>query len=236
MLRRLAQVITTDFKDIILSYPRLDDLSAKITERVKAGHVIFPQAENIFRAFDEFDVAKTKVVIIGQDCYHTPDVADGLAFSTFPTNRVPPSLNNVYAEIKRCYPEFDRTSPDLTSWARQGVLLINCALTVESGKPNSHAALWSEFSDHVIGEVTRQSYNAVFMLWGNFAKNKYKTIQIAMEQVKNETDDKDYPHCILTAGHPSPFSVQWFAGCRHFIKANDYLMEHGREPVDWRGQ
>ena len=183
---------------------------------------IYPPASKIFSAFDNSPFADTKVVIIGQDPYHGPGQANGMAFSVNPGIQVPPSLRNIFKEIST-----DTGAPippdgDLTRWARQGVLLLNATLTVREHQPKSHWNLgWSEFTDAAVRAINEQGENVVFMLWGSDAIRKGSMID------RNK-------HLVLTAPHPSPLSAsRGFFGCRHFSQANAYLTSHGKDPITW---
>ena len=198
---------------------------AELADRVRQEYLqetVFPQPSNIFRAFDLVAPSDVRVVILGQDPYHTPGVADGLAFSTLPGNTVPPSLQNIFKELRS--EGFDtKDDPDLTRWAEQGVLLLNASLSVRSGEPNSHADYgWHHFTDAVIKTISDSSEHVVFMLWGNFARKKSTLIDSSK-------------HLILESAHPSPLSAHnGFFGNNHFTKANEYLVAHSRPPIDWR--
>jgi uracil-DNA glycosylase len=176
----------------------------------------------MFRAFESASPKEVRVVILGQDPYHTPAVADGLAFSSFSTNPIPPSLLNIYKEIEAEFHTPCAHTPDLSHWAEQGVLLLNASLTVESGKANSHAAFgWHEFTDAVIESVSRECTHVVFLLWGNYAREKRTLIDATK-------------HLILESPHPSPLSAhRGFLGNNHFKKANEYLEKHGRGTISW---
>ena len=183
---------------------------------------VYPPAGKIFSAFDNSPFAETKVVIIGQDPYHGPGQANGLAFSVNPGIQIPPSLRNIFKEINT-----DVGSPipydgDLTRWARQGVLLLNATLTVREHQPRSHANLgWSEFTDAAVRAINEHGENVVFMLWGSDAIRKGSMINRAK-------------HLVLVAPHPSPLSAsRGFFGCRHFSQANAYLQAHGKSPIIW---
>ncbi|MEI6864261.1 MAG: uracil-DNA glycosylase [Candidatus Adlerbacteria bacterium] len=197
-----------------------------LTEKVRREYLkerLFPHPSKIFRAFDYFDPKDTKVVILGQDPYHTPGVAHGLSFSTESTNPVPPSLQNIFKEIELEYGAPINKNPDLTRWATQGVLLLNASLTVKSGLANSHADYgWHLFTDAVIKALSEKEEHIVFMLWGAFAGKKEEEINFNK-------------HYILKAPHPSPLSAhRGFLGCNHFKLANEYLKQHGRGEIDWK--
>lgn len=196
-------------------------LRTKIREAYLSGPV-FPPPQKIFRAFDLCAPKDVRIVILGQDPYHTQGVADGLAFSSLEKNPVPPSLQNVYKEIEAELGVRCRPTPDLTHWAEQGVLLLNASLTVESGKANSHVEFgWHEFTDAVISIVSRECEHVVFILWGNYAREKRALIDTSK-------------HLVLESPHPSPLSAhRGFLGNGHFKKANEYLTEHARGEVVW---
>jgi uracil-DNA glycosylase len=201
------------------------DYWKSLTERVKAEYQkekVFPHPKHIFRAFEACAPQEVKVVILGQDPYHTPGVAHGLSFSTESTNPVPPSLQNIFKEIAL---EFDTPvskDPDLSRWAKQGVLLLNASLTVRSGMANSHQDYgWHTFTDAVIRAISSETEHVAFMLWGSFAGKKAEFI-----------DEKK--HLVLRSAHPSPLSAhRGFLGNGHFKRANEYLEAHGREAIDW---
>jgi uracil-DNA glycosylase len=176
----------------------------------------------MFRAFDLCAPKDVRVVILGQDPYHTPGVADGLAFSSFPQNSVPPSLLNMHKEIEAEFGTTCARTPDLTRWATQGVLLLNTALTVQSGVANSHADYgWHMFTDAVIQVISNECEHVVFLLWGNNARQKHSLIDALK-------------HCILESAHPSPLSAyKGFFGNDHFKKANEYLEQHQRGAISW---
>ena len=182
-----------------------------------------PPLELVFEAFRRTPFGKVKVVIVGQDPYHGPGQAHGLCFSVRPPEPPPPSLLNIYAELEREYGRSrDRSSGDLSSWADQGVLLLNSVLTVAEHAPMSHRARgWERFTDAVVAALDRRRENIVFMLWGKPAWRKCASVDASR-------------HLILTAPHPSPLSAyRGFFGCGHFKAADAYLASHGKEPVDW---
>ena len=189
------------------------------------GKSIFPSGDLIFNAFTLTPFDKTKVLIIGQDPYHGPGQAHGLSFSV-PSNikKLPPSLKNILKELRDDVGfSSNPQHGDLQAWAKQGVLLLNASLTVREGEPMSHAQIgWSEFTDAIIRLLSDQKQNLVFLLWGKFAQEKESLIN-------------PQKHLILKAAHPSPFSAdKGFFGCKHFSKTNQYLMQKGISPIDWK--
>lgn len=187
-----------------------------------ARTTVYPPASKIFAAFDECPFSKVKVVIIGQDPYHGVGQANGLAFSVNPEVDLPPSLVNIYKEIENEYGVLAPQSGDLTRWARQGVLLINSTLTVRAHSPLSHSQTgWEKVTDAAIYALASKRENIVFLLWGAHARRKAALIDRSK-------------HLILEAPHPSPLSAyRGFFGCGHFIKANEYLKEHGLSEINW---
>jgi len=184
---------------------------------------IFPPGNLIFNAFNTTDFDAVKVVIIGQDPYHGAGQAHGLSFSVQKGVKPPPSLINIFKEMESDLGiTMPRGNGNLTHWAEQGVLLLNASLTVRADQPNSHAGIgWHAFTDQVIRILNDKKENLVFLLWGNFAKEKGQYI-----------DEKK--HLVLKAAHPSPFAAdKGFFGCRHFSKTNEYLTKKGKEPIDW---
>ncbi|ARQ99885.1 uracil-DNA glycosylase [Campylobacter porcelli] len=185
--------------------------------------IIYPPKELIFNAFNLCKIENLKVIIIAQDPYHNPNEAMGLAFSVPDGIKIPPSLKNIFKEL---IDDLDADilssrSSDLSSWARQGVLLLNSALTVEKGRPASHSKIgWQSFINGVISTINSKFTNCVFMLWGNHARALAPLI-----------DPKS--HLILQAAHPSPLARGAFFGSRHFSKCNDYLLAHAKTPIEW---
>jgi uracil-DNA glycosylase len=198
------------------------DLSATVREEYLKGPV-FPHPSRVFRAFELVKPSEVKVVILGQDPYHTPGVADGLAFSTLPGNPIPPSLLNMFKEIEAEFNIKCDRNPDLTRWAKQGVLLLNASLSVRSGAANSHADFgWHLFTDAVISAISEMQEHVVFMLWGAFAGKKEALIDWSK-------------HLVLTSPHPSPLSAsRGFFGNNHFKLANEYLLKNARGEIDWK--
>ena len=198
----------------------------ELTERVRRFYAdpslpSHPDAGRIFAAFDASPFDKTRVVILGQDPYHGPNQANGLAFSVNPGIPLPPSLKNIYTEIEN---EFGAapTDGDLSGWARQGVLLLNATLTVGQGMPKSHAGIgWEQFTDAAVAALASRREGIVYMLWGSDAARKGALIP----------RDRNL---VLTAPHPSPLSAyRGFFGCGHFKAANRYLEQQGLPPIDW---
>jgi uracil-DNA glycosylase len=184
------------------------------------GAVVYPPNEEVFAALAATKLSDVRVVILGQDPYHGPGQAHGLCFSVQKGVRPPPSLKNIFLELKA---DIGVLPPDhgcLTAWAERGVLLLNSVLTVEQGQPSSHADRgWERFTDAVISAVNRECSGVVFMLWGSYAQKKGAVI------------DPQH-HLVLKAPHPSPFSAHsGFLGCKHFSKANTYL---GPRAIDWQ--
>ena len=184
---------------------------------------IFPPKEKVFNALQTTPYDKVKVVIIGQDPYHGIGEAHGMCFSVNPGIKIPPSLMNIYKELNRDLGCKIPNNGYLVKWANQGVLLLNSVLTVEKDKPASHQNKgWEIFTDRIIEELNKSQTPIVFLLWGNFAKQKARLI----------TNKK---HLILTSSHPSPFSVKYgFEGCSHFSKANKFLASNNLTPIDWQ--
>ena len=201
------------------------DYFIKLTDFVRAqylsGHQVFPEPKNIFNAFNLCPLPDVKVVIIGQDPYHEPGQAHGLCFSVLPPTPVPPSLVNIYREIESDLGRPSATHGDLTAWAHQGVLLLNSTLTVAAHRAASHAGHgWEQFTDAVIRAVAHRD-NIVYMLWGAYAQRKAEFVDPAR-------------NLILKSAHPSPLSAyRGFFGNHHFSRANQYLIHHGKTPIEW---
>lgn len=184
---------------------------------------IFPERKNIMNSMSYTPYEKVKVVIVGQDPYHGIGEAHGLCFSVKPGIKTPPSLVNIYKELKRDLGCYIPNNGYLVKWAKEGVLLLNSVLTVVKDIPGSHRGKgWEIFTDTIIKSLNEKEEPVVFLLWGSYAKEKAALI----------TNPK---HLILKTSHPSPFSVRnGFDGCSHFSKANEFLKSHGIEPVDWQ--
>ncbi|MBI1452739.1 MULTISPECIES: uracil-DNA glycosylase [Acinetobacter] len=204
--------------------PKMDELKDFLVQEIKAKKVVYPPNALIFNALNTTPLANVKVVILGQDPYHGPNQAHGLSFSVQKGVPLPPSLRNIYHELQS---DLGITVPkhgDLTRWAEQGVLLLNSVLTVEAGQPTSHQKRgWEDFTDHVIDVLNEQREHVVFILWGAYAQRKGQRI----DQNK---------HLVLKAAHPSPLAANrgGFFGCKVFSKSNNYLKQHGIEPIDWQ--
>lgn len=209
------------------SRPYMQALSAYLRGEIQGGKTIYPRGRDIFSAFQLTPFSRVKVVIIGQDPYHGANQAHGLAFSVPAQVPLPPSLRNIFLEIqsdlgtndKRCFPH-----GNLTSWAQQGVLLLNAVLTVEAGRPASHQNRgWEQFTDQVVRMLSEQKEHLAFVLWGRFAAQKAEHLI------------DHHKHLVLKAHHPSPLSAhRGFFGCRHFSQINRYLEQTGQTPIAWR--
>ncbi|MCC5876294.1 MAG: uracil-DNA glycosylase [Candidatus Sumerlaeia bacterium] len=183
---------------------------------------LLPDPENIFRAFTLTDFNEVRVVILGQDPYPTPGHANGLAFSVSPGVAPPRSLQNIYREIQDDLGIPPRRDGCLERWAEQGVFLLNSSLTVRAGQSNSHAGKgWEQFTQRAIDALAERPEPLVFILWGRNARERGRGIDRSR-------------HLVLESAHPSPMSAdRGFFGCRHFSRANEFLREHGHQPIDW---
>jgi uracil-DNA glycosylase len=186
------------------------------------GKVIYPPGSLLFNAFNTTPFEKVKVVLLGQDPYHGKGQAHGLSFSVPEGIKPPPSLINIFKELQSDTGVPIPRHGNLSKWAQQGVLLLNACLTVRENDPLSHSKIgWTQFTDSVISTISATKKNVVFLLWGKYAQEK----QALIDETK---------HLVLKAAHPSPYSANnGFFGCRHFSKANDYLMKNGLDPIDW---
>lgn len=208
----------------------MQTLRTFLVDEIAAGKRIWPPMSKIFNALDSCPLDGVRVVIIGQDPYHSPNQAHGLCFSVPPGVTPPPSLRNIFAEIESDLGgleefsglQFDPNYGCLESWARQGVLLLNSVLTVQEHSANSHRGYgWERFTDKVVDTVNQRCNHVVFLLWGAPAQRKGERVDRAK-------------HYILEAPHPSPLSAhRGFMGCRHFSKTNRYLVSNGFSPIDW---
>ena len=210
--------------------PYFKDLIETVAEEYKI-HTCYPPKELIFAAFNYCSFKDVKVVILGQDPYHTPGMADGLAFSASKSKKVPPSLRNILKELDRDLggERLKEQKTDLSSWLEQGVLLINAVFTVEQGKAGSHADWgWQDLSDELIKLLAKSKEYKIFMLWGAFAQQKESIITLV---------DSSERHLCLRANHPSPLSAAKgtnpFVNCSHFSKANTFLKANYKLTVNW---
>jgi len=201
--------------------PYFSELKQFLVEET-ASRSIYPPGPLIFNAFQHTPFDRVKVVILGQDPYHGAGQAHGLCFSVPPGIKAPPSLVNIFKELQSDLGIAIPAHGNLESWADQGVLLVNATLTVRAGEAGSHQNRgWETFTNAVIGKISREKTNVVFLLWGRYA------------QAKESLVDGE-KHLVLKAAHPSPFSAyNGFFGCRHFSKANSFLEQKGIEPVNW---
>lgn len=206
-----------------ISLPYIQELKNFLEYEEREKKVIYPPEPLIFHAFAQTPYPAVKVVIMGQDPYHGPGQAHGMSFSVPCGIQPPPSLKNIFKELKEDLHIPEPASGCLSSWAKQGVLLLNATLTVRAGEPKSHYGKgWERFTDAVIAKLAVREDPLVFMLWGSSAKEK------CIHLLKHTR------HAVLTAPHPSPLSAhQGFLGCRHFSKANHYLQQWGKTPIDW---
>lgn len=197
------------------------NLSTFVRGEYKKG-TIYPAPKNIFRAFDECPFDAVKVVILGQDPYHGPGQANGLCFAVNDGVKAPPSLQNIFKELESDLGHPVSHDTDLGRWAKQGVLLLNATLTVSARNPGSHQGRgWERFTDAVIKKLNGEREHLIFILWGNYAKQKGAHI----DRTK---------HLVIESAHPSPFSaLSGFFGSKPFSRANRYLEEHGQVPVEW---
>jgi len=202
--------------------PYMVELRKFLGHEASKGKKIFPRGSDIFNAFNHTPLPKVKVVVLGQDPYHGSGQAHGLCFSVKKGVRPPPSLLNIFKELNQDLKVPIPAVGDLTSWADQGVLLLNTVLTVEEGQAASHRKRgWEQFTDRVIQVLSERSEPIVFLLWGKFAHDKAAMIRVP-------------PHKILKAPHPSPLSAHTgYFGSKHFSQANEILRSWGKKPVDW---
>lgn len=204
--------------------PYFKAIEAHLAQEQKTGAQVFPPRKDIFTALNVCPLSKVRVVLIGQDPYHDNNQAHGLCFSVLPGVKTPPSLVNMYKELKTDVPGFEIPSHGyLIDWAKQGILMLNASLTVQAHKPNSHEKIgWQIFTDKIIDLVNERKGEkpVVFMLWGNFAIKKAKRV-----------DRKK--HRVIENAHPSPLSASKWFGCKCFSKCNDALKETGQEAINW---
>ncbi len=215
----------TDWSDVLGPEKKkryFKQLIAFVESERNSGKTIYPPKEQVFSALKLTEFSEVKVVILGQDPYHGPKQANGLCFSVNADQPLPPSLRNIYKELASDIGCQQPANGDLSSWAKQGVLLLNTVLTVEAAKANSHKGRgWESFTDEVIKSLNKASHPIVFLLWGSQAQAKSSLI-------------KNPKHTILSAPHPSPLSAhRGFFGCKHFSKTNQLLVENDQTPIKW---
>jgi len=219
--------VQDNWKSFIEAERSLDyyqDLQAFVSNERNSGKAIFPPKDEVFAAFKKTALDKVRVVILGQDPYHGPNQAHGLCFSVQRNVKTPPSLVNIYKELVTDIEGFETPSHGhLSSWAEQGVLMLNTVLTVEHGKAHSHAKSgWETFTTHVLELLNQQSRPIIFILWGAHAIKKGKVISAGQ-------------HHVLSGPHPSPLSAyRGFFGCQHFSKTNKLLLDMGSKLIDWQ--
>ncbi len=218
--------IETSWKEALkeeFAKPYFGEITQHLKLERSQGKTIYPPGSLIFNAFNNTPLEHIKVVILGQDPYHGAGQSHGLCFSVADGVPAPPSLVNIFKELHSDIGFRIPRGGNLTHWAQQGVFLLNASLTVRAAEPMSHAKIgWAEFTDAVIQTISSQREDVVFLLWGKFAQEKASLI-----------DQKK--HLILRAAHPSPLSAyNGFFGCRHFSKANQYLVSKGIDPIDWQ--
>jgi uracil-DNA glycosylase len=205
-----------------LSKPYFGELIQFLQNEKAGNQIIYPPLSQVFAAFENTPFDKVKIVIIGQDPYHREGQANGLCFSVASDVRIPPSLKNIFKELFRDVGISIPQNGDLSKWTKQGVLLLNATFTVRANQAGSHQKKgWEQFSDAIIKSISDNRENVVFMLWGNYAKQK----AICVDRTK---------HLVLEAAHPSPLARSGFSGCAHFSKANEYLLKNNIQPIDWR--
>lgn len=204
------------------------DLKKFLAKEKTDGYEVYPPEPLVFHAFAKTPWEKVRVVIVGQDPYHGPGQAHGLSFSVPSGVRLPPSLQNIFKELNSDLGVPSPTHGCLSSWADQGVLLLNASLTVRKGEPQSHAGKgWERFTDAVVVKIAERKDPVVFVLWGKFAQEK------CLKLLPGVADH----HLVLKAAHPSPYSASnGFFGCRHFSKINEALIRFGKQPIDWKIQ
>lgn len=221
----MTMILENSWKTLLreeLGAPYMKELLGFLEQEDQSGKTIYPPRENIFEALNLTPFEKVKVVILGQDPYHGEGQAHGLCFSVKPEVKIPPSLVNIFKELKDDLGITPPTHGCLQSWARQGVLLLNNVLTVEDGKAGSHHNKgWEKFTDKIIELLNERKEHLVFILWGSPAQKKAKVV-----------DEKK--HLVLKSVHPSPLSVyRGFLGSKPFSQANAYLKKNGQEVIDW---
>ncbi len=224
-LQKIDPKIDPSWKDALAAEfqkPYFQSLKLFLKQEKEEGHSIYPPGPEIFAAFNLTPLDQVKVVILGQDPYHGKGQANGLSFSVSPGVPSPPSLKNIFKELESDIPGTQHISGDLSSWAKQGVFLLNAILTVRAKTPASHQKKgWEIFTDAVIKAISEKREHCVFILWGNYAKGKIPLIDSSK-------------HLILTSAHPSPYSAEnGFFGSKPFSKTNEYLLKQHIAPIEW---
>lgn len=215
------QVLEEEFKQ-----PYMESLRNFLILEKKMGYTIYPEMNLIFNAFFQTPFNDVKVVIVGQDPYHGPNQAHGLSFSVRENVARPPSLQNIYKELVTDVGIEMPKSGCLEPWAKQGVLLLNATLSVRAGEPLSHYGKgWEIFTDAAVEKLALKKDPIVFLLWGKSAQEKCFKVFKKL---------KENPHLVLTAAHPSFYSVAKFFGCKHFSKTNEFLIKNNKTPIDWQ--
>lgn len=208
------------------SAPYMLDLKKFILQEKKEKQTIYPPEPLIFNALYQTPFDEVKVVIIGQDPYHGAGQSHGLCFSVPRNITLPPSLRNVFKELRADIGIKTPSTGDLTFWAKQGVLLLNATLTVRAKTPLSHYGKgWELFTDKIVENIARKKDPVVFLLWGKSAKEKVLRVFAGISE---------HPHLVLQAAHPSFYSAANFFGCKHFSKTNQFLIKNGKKPIDWQ--
>jgi len=224
-MKKLNLQLNSDWKTFLKEEIKSDDFKKIISElsAERKHHTIFPENEMIFNAFNQTNIDELKVVILGQDPYHGKGQAHGLSFSVPEGVKTPPSLRNIFKELKSDLNLPISNNGNLSTWAEQGVLLLNSTLTVREKEAGSHQKIgWEIFTDNIIKKISDKKEGIIFLLWGAFAQRKSALI------------DKEKHH-ILTAAHPSPFSAyRGFLGCKHFSKTNKILINNNKQPINWK--
>ncbi|MCL5875928.1 MAG: uracil-DNA glycosylase [Candidatus Dependentiae bacterium] len=227
--KKFFQAIPTSWQKplhAVCATPQIEKLILYLKEREASGATLYPEKKNIFAALRETPFDKVSVVIVGQDPYHGPGQAHGLSFSVPPGVPQPPSLKNIFKELHNDIGMPIPKNGTLTSWAHQGVLLLNSILTVEAGQPASNAGHgWEFFTDAIIEQLLKRNHPLVLLLWGSYAQKKINSLHVHSDPKK---------HLILKAGHPSPLSVTKFLGRRHFSKTNEFLKKHHLPEINWQ--
>ena len=224
-MKKLNLQLNSDWKTFLKEEIKSDDFKKIISElsAERKHHTIFPENEMIFNAFNQTNIDELKVVILGQDPYHGRGQAHGLSFSVPEGVKTPPSLRNIFQELKSDLNLPISNNGNLSTWAEQGVLLLNSILTVREKEAGSHQKIgWEIFTDSIIKKISNEKQGIIFLLWGAFAQKKSVLIN-------------EKKHYILTTTHPSPFSAyRGFLGCKHFSKTNEILIKNNKQPINWK--